>query len=312
MLDQITHLFRLRTILAEGSLRRAAEKLNVTQPALSRSLAQLEARFGQPLVERHARGVVATAFGTRVLAVSNRIERYWEIAEHELTSDQTQFKMRMRIGAGPLWRSGILSPIFVEMQKRHPELIFEVVPLTFGETAKDLAEARLDVAFSGMLSGNPGETGKYNLIRHKLAEISNEIMAREDHPIFNDLDSDALVRPAALLDYPWIVYTEWPIYGEITQHMIYERLGRNADIRMLCQNLLVTLTMLQQSDNLCFLPEFAINSARAPRVVPVPFTLHPRRADVGIVHRKELSDWAPMQTLIDLSQELFSRRNKNV
>uniref|UniRef100_UPI003101AF82 helix-turn-helix domain-containing protein n=1 Tax=Neorhizobium sp. EC2-8 TaxID=3129230 RepID=UPI003101AF82 len=56
MLDQITHLFRLQAIVEEGSLRRAAERLNLTQPALSRSLAQLEAHFGRPLLERHARG----------------------------------------------------------------------------------------------------------------------------------------------------------------------------------------------------------------------------------------------------------------
>lgn len=249
--------------------------------------------------------MVATAFGERVLAVSNRIERYWEIAEQELTSDQTQFKMRMRIGAGPLWRSGILAPVFVEMQRLHPDLIFEVVPLTYGQTLHDLAEARLDVAFSGVLISDSGDLNRFNVVAHKLTEISNEIMAREDHPIFQDIDRNGVIRPAALLDYPWIVYTEWPIYGEITQHMIYERLGRDADIRMLCQNLLVALTMMQQSDNLCFLPEFAVNSAKAPRIVPVPFTLHPRRAEVGIVHRRELADWPPMQSLIRLSSKLF-------
>ncbi|AEQ51266.1 LysR family transcriptional regulator [Pelagibacterium halotolerans] len=308
MLDQITHLFRLRTILEEGSLRRASEKLNLTQPALSRSLAQLEAHFGQQLVERHARGVVATAFGERVLAVSTRIERYWDIAEHELTAGTTENKMRMRIGAGPLWRSGILSPVFVEMQRRFPWLIFELVPLTYGGTITDLREGRLDVAFSGVMGGVAGEISDDRLVRHKLTEITNEVMVREGHPIFGNVDRYGTIRPAALLDYPWIVYSEWPIYGEITQHMIYERLGKDADVRMLCQNLLTTLTMLQQSDNLCLLPEFAVISAQAPRIVPLPVTVHPRRADVGIVHREELSQWEPIQTLVELSHNVFTAK----
>ena len=66
MLDYVTHLFRLKAIIEEGSLGRAAQRLNVTQPALSRSVSQLEKHFGQPILIRHSRGVAPTPFGERV------------------------------------------------------------------------------------------------------------------------------------------------------------------------------------------------------------------------------------------------------
>ena len=75
MLDQMSHLFHLRVVVESGSMRRAAENLNVTQPALSRSIAQLEKQFGRLLLVRHARGVEPTEYGRRVVRSIMRLER---------------------------------------------------------------------------------------------------------------------------------------------------------------------------------------------------------------------------------------------
>ncbi|WP_196258152.1 LysR family transcriptional regulator [Pelagibacterium limicola] len=306
MLDQITHLFRLRIILEEGSLRRATERLGLTQPALSRSLAQLEAHFGQPLVERHARGVKATPFGARVLKVSNRIERYWDIATHELTVPAGNEKIRLRIGAGPAWRSGILSPVLVEMQRRFPFLVVEMIPLVFGKALDDLREGKIDVAYGGIIS-EPFDSA--NLVSHKLTEVTNQVMARKDHPIFRTATADGTIPSDQLLAYPWIVYTELPIYRETTMHAIYERLGRDPDVRLICQNLLTALTMIQQSDSLCVLPSLAAIDALSPPVVPIPVALHLRKADIGMIYRDELTDWEPMAALVDLCRAHFGTQD---
>ncbi len=302
MLDQITHLFRLRTILDEGSLRRASEKLNVTQPALSRSLAQLESYFGQPLVTRHARGVVATAFGEKVLSVSNRIERYWEIAEHELRSEVTQEKVVMRVGGGPIWRSGILSGVLSELQKAHPHLVIEFTTLVYGKTIQDLHEGRLDVAFGGVFADSD-TSGRMK--RLKLTEVTNHVMAREDHPILETMRQTGKIQPHSLRDYPWIVYSELPAYREMTEHAIAEHVGGRPNIRFICQNLLSVLTILQQSDSLCVLPNMAVHAVATPRIVPVPLENNPSTAEVGMIFRSELTDWAPMQTLVALCRAQF-------
>ncbi|MEQ1408709.1 LysR family transcriptional regulator [Neorhizobium sp. Rsf11] len=307
MLDQITHLFRLRTILQEGSLRRASEKLNITQPALSRSLAQLESYFGQRLVERHARGVKATAFGERVLSVSSRIERYWEIAEHELRAEAMDEKGVMRIGGGPVWRSGVLSGVLSQLQKRFPRLLIEFTTLTFGKTLQDLHEGRLDVAFGGVF--NDGGTSQ-RFARIKLTEVSNHVMAREDHPLFATRRQDGGIAASDLLEYPWIVYSELPAYREITQHTIAEHLGGSPDIRFVCQNLLSVLTILQQSDCLCVLPELSVHAVAAPRIVPVPLPLKRNTAEIGMIFRTELQDWEPMKALVELCRTRFGLDNE--
>lgn len=307
MLDQITHLFRLRTILEEGSLRRASEKLNITQPALSRSLAQLEGYFGQRLVERHARGVKATAFGERVLSVSSRIERYWEIAEHELRAEAMDEKGVMRIGGGPVWRSGVLSGVLSQLQKRFPHLLIEFTTLTYGKTLQDLHEGRLDVAFGGVF--NDGGTSQ-RFARIKLTEVSNHVMAREDHPLFATSRKGGGIMASNLLNYPWIVYSELPAYREITQHTIAEHLGGSPDIRFVCQNLLSVLTILQQSDCLCVLPALSVHAVATPRIVPVPLPLKRNRAEIGMIFRTELQDWEPMKALVELCRTRFGLDNE--
>ncbi|MBD0413177.1 LysR family transcriptional regulator [Oryzicola mucosus] len=300
MLDQITHLFRLRTILEQGSLRRASEKLNVTQPALSRSLAQLEKYFGQQLVERHARGVKATPFGEKVLSVSNRIERYWEIAEHELRTEVSDEKTVMRIGGGPVWRSGILSSILTELQIRYPRNVIEFTTLTYGKALQDLREGRLDVAFGGVFNDG-GSSPRFERI--KLTEVTNHVMAREDHPLLAAQDPD--ISPSSLLAYPWIVYSELPAYREITQHTVAEHIGGMPDIRFICQNLLSVLTILQQSDCLCVLPSLSVQAVNSPRIVPIPLPLRRSTVDIGMIFRTEIGEWGPMKTLLELCRQKF-------
>ncbi|HWV21053.1 MAG TPA: LysR family transcriptional regulator [Devosia sp.] len=301
MLDQITHLFRLRTILEAGSLRRASEKLNVTQPALSRSLAQLESYFGQPLVERHARGVKATPFGEKVLSVSNRIERYWEIAEHELRAEVSDEKTVMRIGGGPVWRSGILSSVLAQLQSRYPRIIIEFTTLTYGKTLQDLREGRLDVAFGGVFNDG-GNSPRF--ARVKLTEVTNYVMAREDHPLLTRGNPEA-IPPASLRAYPWIVYSELPAYREITEHTVAEYIGGLPDVRFICQNLLSVLTILQQSDCLCVLPYLSVQAVNSPRIVPIPLPLRRSTADIGMIFRTEMREWGPMKTLLELCQSKF-------
>lgn len=70
------HHFREVVAIAErGSIRAAARHLAMAQPALTRSLAELERELGAPLFERRARGVVATALGQAFIAAPPRSSR---------------------------------------------------------------------------------------------------------------------------------------------------------------------------------------------------------------------------------------------
>ena len=70
---KLNHFTEVIAIAERGSIRAAARHLQLAQPALTRSLADLERELGAPLFERRTRGVVATALGQAFVLRANAI-----------------------------------------------------------------------------------------------------------------------------------------------------------------------------------------------------------------------------------------------
>lgn len=301
MIDQFTHLFRLQAIISQGSLRKAAEQLNVTQPALTHSIAQLEKHFGEPLLVRHARGVTPTRFGERVLATANRLSRHWELAERELGEFGLGNAGVLRLSAGPLWRTVLLPPIVAALHEEFPNITVEMGMGVFQSPMPDLLEGRVDVIFGG---AQTPERTEGRLVRREFTTVQDRVVARESHPLFRELGRDGMLTdPMRVLEYPWIVYTADPVYELETVHGTLERLKRAPKIRIRSESLIAVLAFLQNGDYLCVLPEAAVTSIRTPKLLPVPVSLGHRMIRSGAYYREEMQDWPPLKRLLDLCEE---------
>lgn len=302
MLDQMTHLFRLQAVADAGSMRRAADGLNITQPALSRSISQLEARFGKPLLIRHARGVEPTDFGKRVIASIQRLSRHWELTEQELAGVGPGFNGRIRLRAGPLWRVVALPGLIARLQRRFPELTIEMQNGDYRNTIPDLQEGRCDVVFGGLqiLDGHESRLAS----RH-FTSVRDRVLAREDHPIFGG-HPDKPVDPIRLLEYPWLVYTADPAYEFETTHVSLEKAGLAPEIRARCESLIGAIEILKVGDYLCILPDASVVNTSSPRIVPVQAGLDERHIRTGAIYRQEMLGWGPLDTLMSLCEEYSS------
>ncbi|MBT9382306.1 LysR family transcriptional regulator [Pseudooceanicola sp. CBS1P-1] len=298
MLDQITHLFRLQAIFEEGSLRSAANRLNITQPALSRSLAQLERYFGHPLLERHARGVRPTPFGERVLSEALRMQRQWQLAEQSLRHDPALGQTRLRIGAGPVWRASVVPGFLLALEKDFPDIEFELRNTRFSQAIGDLKEGRLDVIFTGspML-----EAEEQRLVSRPFAQVTDHVVARDGHPIFDHAGPDGQIPTERLLDYPWVVYSEIPAYHETARNGLYQLLRQEPRITIQCESLLSTLTVLQRSDHLSILPDATMAAFLGAELRPVRTGLRERGVRANMIYREEMQNWPPLAALIALA-----------
>ncbi|HEY4212251.1 MAG TPA: LysR family transcriptional regulator [Steroidobacteraceae bacterium] len=79
----LSQLKRFIATVEGGSLGKAAEVLNISQPGLSKSIHQLEADFGAKLLDRGPKGVTSTAFGDAVYSRAKRILAEWRHLENE-------------------------------------------------------------------------------------------------------------------------------------------------------------------------------------------------------------------------------------
>lgn len=291
MLDRMSLLFRFQTIAESGSLRKAAEALNVAQPALSRSLAQLEKHYGQTLLDRHARGVRPTAFGERLLRTIARLSRDWELAEFELAGNNPEAETHLRIHAGPLWSSVILPAVVPRLHSAFPNLIIEMMPST-GNSHLALLEGKLDVTFGGLYAPDRDHP---QLVAHAFSTIRDRVTARADHPIqaCRPDDIDAVHR------YPWIIYAADPIYEAETVHAVMERTGAMPQIRVRSSSLLAIFRLLQDGDYLCILPDAAARSIPGRPLKTVPMELGRRNSETGALYRRSLEQHPPLLALLD-------------
>lgn len=299
MLDRMSLLFRFQTIADSGSLRRAAEVLNVAQPALSRSLSQLERHYGQALLERHARGVRPTAFGERLLSTISRLSRDWELAEVELAGDNPGAEGRLRIHAGPLWSSVVLPAIVPRLHMSFPNLTVEMTPST-GGSLPALLDGTVDASFGGLYAP---ERHHPQLESRAFSTIRDRVTARADHPIQSCDPEDY----AAVHRYPWIIYAADPIYEAETLHAVMERTGALPQVRVRSSSLLAIFRLLQGGDYLCILPDAAVRGIPGRPLQTVPIELGRRNSETGVLYRRTLAHYPPMRALLDECAGYFAR-----
>jgi DNA-binding transcriptional LysR family regulator len=130
------------------SVTKAAERLHISQPPLSRHIHQLEEELGLTLFLRHRNGVTLTEDGRRLLGKARALDaagtEFYETARQMARGEQS----RIRIGIGwGLW--DVVNRLRVEFAKQHPGVTFEVRDVYCSDDCQEqLRSAALDVIFT--------------------------------------------------------------------------------------------------------------------------------------------------------------------
>lgn len=118
---KLHHLQEVVAIAEHGSIRAAARVLNLAQPALTRSLADLERELGVPLFERHARGVAATTAGTAFIGRATAILQDLRRAQDEVAQLGGAVGGTVAVGLSTAAHIGLLPPALRPFRARYPE-----------------------------------------------------------------------------------------------------------------------------------------------------------------------------------------------
>ena len=114
------HLRAFATIVDAGGFARAAERLHVSQPALSRQIRTLEIELGISLFDRVGRGVRLTSQGEDLLHHSRRLlTEFASLSERARALKAGQVGL-LRVGATPQVIEGLLADFLAEYERRHP------------------------------------------------------------------------------------------------------------------------------------------------------------------------------------------------
>jgi len=173
-------------VAEELSFTRAAERLFVSQPAVSRQIRQLENDLDIALFARDSRDVSLTSAGTALLASARKLVSDWESAQREVRAIAAHQARTIRVGfvatgAGPLTTKA--RAVFVE---RYPGITVEPRRFDWGGEADALRQGLVDVAFVWLpadLTGLQAEVVAQEhrmvgmAVGHRLADQSSVVLA---------------------------------------------------------------------------------------------------------------------------------------
>src|ERR1700687_677641 len=118
----LNHLFLFRAVAEAGGFSRAAERIHVSQPAISMQVGELEAQLGLTLFHRLGRGVKLTAAGELLRAYAQRLGALAVEAERAMAEVRGLCRGRLAIGASTTIGVYLLPNLLGEYRRRYPDI----------------------------------------------------------------------------------------------------------------------------------------------------------------------------------------------
>ncbi len=146
MIDRIRALL---TVIEEGSVNRAAVRLRITQPALSRQMKLLESEVGGKLLERETSGVKPTGLGHVLVKSMSPVIASYEAALADARRQARGMGGALRIGFLISAAQSILSPALERLRKTNPGLKLKLHDMSPKEQINALRAGEIDVALIG-------------------------------------------------------------------------------------------------------------------------------------------------------------------
>ena len=136
----------LLAVSRHGSMAKAAAYLSVSQPTVSKAIADMEHTLGVPLFDRTAQGVEPTRYGQVLLksAVAVFDDVRQGMTEIEFLADPTVGELR--VGASEPMLGGFLAAVLADLHRQHPRIEFKVTqPSSVAQQRRELRERAVDL-----------------------------------------------------------------------------------------------------------------------------------------------------------------------
>lgn len=142
---QVRHLI---AVLEHGNMLRAAGAIHISQPALSKSIQNLEAELGVQLLERGPRGVAPTVYGTALARHARLLHNQGEQAAAEIRAIKAGQLGHLRLGVAN-FAIHFLPGVVAKLLASKPGLSFEIVDGTYEGLTALVREGAVDAVVSG-------------------------------------------------------------------------------------------------------------------------------------------------------------------
>jgi len=192
------HLRLFAAVVEQGGFTNAARALRLSQPAISKSLNELERQLHVSLIERGARGVKLTEAGRSLYDRARELFGVERVAERELRELRGLKRGTLRVAASTTIATYMLPPVLGRFRMRHPSVRIRVTSANTRSVLRRLLESRTDVA----LVEGPISDDAVDVIPWREDELV--VIAHPEHPLAvqSEVGVDHLKRETVLVREP--------------------------------------------------------------------------------------------------------------
>ncbi len=195
-------------VAREENITRAAQRLHITQPTLSRQLMQLEEQLGTKLFHRSRHRILLTDDGMLLKRRAQEILELAAKAERELAHEETVISGEIAIGCGETENMRPLTYAMRTFRQRYPDVYFYIYTAIADDVKERIETGSLDM---GLLL-EPVEISQYHYLHMPLEEEWYALM-RRDCPLAEKEE----ISPQDLAAYPLILAKRPSVHNELVQ-----------------------------------------------------------------------------------------------
>jgi DNA-binding transcriptional LysR family regulator len=274
------HLVQLAAVVLAGGVTEGANLIGVTQPAISRTIAQLEKRLGEPLFHRGRRPLRPTPLGRALADHGQAILAAARGASAIVEGFRKGGTGVVRVGGTPFFMDALISGMIAEFQNGAPDIRVEQSYGYLPELRAAINAERIDLAICPIDVLEEGS----GMLFQEILPGRNVVACRATHPLLIKRRPKA----AELLDYPWIGPPPGsPLFADL-RSLVLSLGATEIKIRYSGGSLTSAVNYMKASDALTLLPHSVVFAFRQEKAITaLPFKIpHPERA-LGLLRRAD-------------------------
>lgn len=300
---KLSHLRDVLAVAETGSLRAAGRRLGITQPAITRSIREIEHELGVSLFERHAKGVRVTEMGRHFVRRAETVQSELRRAQEEIAQLKGRSSGEVSIALSTASIMSVMPRAIADFRRRFPDTVLKIHESFFQPIEADLLSGRIDF-YVGPLERT---TVAPQFAVESLFENYRLIMARKGHPLAKAKTLEQLVGAR------WIrpTLSSHIVEGDFEEMFLRAGLPR-PDIVVNARSALITILALADSDLLTVLPRQWLDLPLLANQIQ-PLDLPPlRAAPITIVRRQDAPLTPSAEYLCDMIRRvglIYAQKN---
>lgn len=192
---KLKDLQTLMAVIEAGGMGKAADRLNYSQPAVSKAIAGLERALGRRLFERGRKGIELTPYGDAMLKCSVAVFDDLRRGVEEIDSLADSTTGKVRIACTEPVSAGIVSEVINRLVRRYPRIEIDVVSRDSAVICRELEARNVDLVIAQITAATNTEHLHQEIIYHE----SVVVVAGTSHPCTRK----RRLKLADLADEPW-------------------------------------------------------------------------------------------------------------